>query len=140
MQSAELERLAAIGELRREAPARAEFEGLVGSAAARLEDAERQDLAPGSRFQLAYGAAHALALAALRWHGYRSRSRYLVFQALPHTLGSDKATVRLLSKCHERRNLAEYEGFVDVDDRLLEDLLIAAGTLLDAVSALSSPE
>jgi hypothetical protein len=40
-----------------------------------------------SRFDLAYNAAHALCLAALRWHGYRPTNRYIVFQGLPHTLG-----------------------------------------------------
>lgn len=44
-------------------------------------------LAIESRFDLAYNAAHALALAALRARGYRSDNRYVVFQALPHTLG-----------------------------------------------------
>jgi hypothetical protein len=40
-----------------------------------------------SRFDLAYGAAHALCLAALRHHGYRASKRYIVFQILPDTLG-----------------------------------------------------
>ena len=39
-----------------------------------------------SRFDLAYNAGHALALAALRFRGYRSESRYLVFQCLQHTI------------------------------------------------------
>jgi hypothetical protein len=34
-----------------------------------------------------YNAAHALALAALRYHGFRSDSRYVVYQTVPHTLG-----------------------------------------------------
>jgi hypothetical protein len=47
-------------------------------------------LSPEIRFDLAYNAAHALALAALRWNGYRlNNSRYIVFQALPHTLELD---------------------------------------------------
>ena len=40
-----------------------------------------------SSFDLAYNAAHALCLAALRWHGWRSTNRFIVFQLLPHTLG-----------------------------------------------------
>lgn len=47
-------------------------------------------LSEDSQFMLAYGAAHSFSLAALRWHGYRSDSRYLVFQCLQHTLGLDK--------------------------------------------------
>ena len=53
----------------------------------RLADARRTNLAPDSRFDLAYNAAHALSLAALRKAGYRSDKRYTVFQTLPHTLG-----------------------------------------------------
>ena len=30
---------------------------------------------------------------------------------------------RVLSKCHDARNLAEYEGHTDVDLRLLSDLI-----------------
>jgi hypothetical protein len=88
----------------------------VASGAARLADAANPALAPESRFALAYNAAHALALAALRYRGYRSDNRYVVFQALPHTLGVPAAMWRVLAKGHERRNLAEYEGALDVDD------------------------
>jgi len=139
MTSAELERLAKIGALKRERASRTEFEGLLQSASARLKDAARADLALASRFDLAYNASHALALAALRRLGYRSDNRFLVFQALPHTAGLDDASWRLLSKCHERRNLAEYEGVVDVEGRLVDDLVRTAERLLIAVSALSPP-
>lgn len=79
-------------------------------------------------------------MAALRHKGYRSGKRYLVFQALPHTLGLNAATWRILAKCHERRNLAEYEGPLEVDERLLADLLAAHKTLLAAVRALPKPD
>jgi len=139
MTSAELERLVGIGKLKREPPSRREHEGLTDSGAARLADARNEELAPESRFDLAYGAAHSFALAALRWHGYRSDSRYLVFQALAHTLGTPSPTWRLLAKCHERRNRLEYEGVVEVDERLLTDLLVAAEDLLEAVRKLPIP-
>ena len=44
-----------------------EFNGLVESANVRLRDAQNTKLALESRFDLAYNAAHALCLAALRW-------------------------------------------------------------------------
>lgn len=94
MTSPELERLANLGHLKREPPARAELEGLIRSGSLRLTDARNEDLSPESRFVLAYNAAHALALAALRAKGYRSDKRYFVFQALPHTLGTPTATSR----------------------------------------------
>ena len=139
MTSPELERLAELGALKREPPARREYEGLVASGQARLRDASKTDLALESRFDLAYNAAHALALAALRRRGYRSDNRFLVFQALPHTAGLDAADWRFLSKCHERRNLAEYEGIVSLEERLVDDLLNVAGRLLAAVLALPPP-
>ncbi len=139
MISPELENLAHRGVLKREPPARAEYEGLVASAAARRADAARPDLSLESRFDLAYNAAHALALAALRRMGYRSDSRYAVFQVLPYTAGLPTATWRFLAKCHERRNLAEYEGARSLDGRLIDDLVCAAEELMKAVSALRPP-
>ena len=47
----------------------AEFKGLAESGNVRLRDAQGAKLALESRFDLAYNAAHALCLAALRWHG-----------------------------------------------------------------------
>jgi len=110
MTSQNLENLARIGRLKAESPAQAEFDGLVASARIRLRDAGNSTLAVESRFDLAYNAAHALSLAALRWHGYRSDNRYLVFQALEHTLSLSVADWRLLAHCHQRRNVIEYEG------------------------------
>ncbi len=140
MTSPELQNLLRIGKLKREPPLAAEFEGLLRSGEARLADAANTSLAPESRFDLAYNAAHALALAALRRMGYRSESRYLVFQTLPHTLGLPVSTWRVLAKCHEWRNRSEYEGVFDVDDRLLSDLIMAAQALLAAVQKLEPPQ
>ena len=68
-----------------------------------------QDLSDDGRFDLAYSKAHAFAIAALRRKGYRSDDRYIVFQALPHTLGADAAITRTLAKAHNERNLMEYQ-------------------------------
>tara|TARA_R110001599_G_scaffold97976_2_gene252255 strand:+ start:678 stop:944 length:267 start_codon:yes stop_codon:yes gene_type:complete len=70
-------------------------------------------------------AAHALCLAALRWHGYRSTNRFIVFKLLPHTLGLGPEVWRVLSKCHDIRNLGEYAGDLSVDDRIVRDLIVA---------------
>jgi hypothetical protein len=82
----QLDNLAKIGKLKAESAASGEFDGLLRSGSARLRDATNTNLHIDSRFDLAYNASHALALAALRWHGYRSDNRYLVFQCLEHTL------------------------------------------------------
>ena len=45
---------------------------MLDSASKRLVDAQNADLDADSQFDLAYGAAHRFALAALRREGYRS--------------------------------------------------------------------
>ena len=137
MTSPELENLVKTGKLKREPPGKKELEGLRKSAETRLGDAIRDDLSYESRFDLAYNASHALALYALRRMGYRSDSRYLVFQALPHTAGVAAATWRILAKAHERRNVVEYEGYFEEDDRLLQELIAAAQSLRDIVVELA---
>jgi hypothetical protein len=102
-----------------------EFEGLKRSALARLKDAKNTSLSLEGRFDLAYNASPALCLAALRRLGYRARHRYIVFQVLPHTLGPGPEVWRVLAKSHELRNLGEYEGVVDVDKRIVSDLITA---------------
>ena len=118
-----------------EPPDAAEIAGLIRSGHARLADARNSALSPDSRFDLAYNAAHALSLAALRRHGYRARHRYTVFQVLPQTLGLGPEVWRVLSKAHEQRNLAEYEGHVDIDERLLLDLITACETVARALES-----
>jgi hypothetical protein len=125
MTSPELENLARVGRLKREPPREGEVEGLRRSGEARLEDAAKPSLSLESRFDLAYNAAHALALAALRRLGDRPASRYIVFQALPHTLGLPPAVWRVRAKGHDVRNVAEYEGPIDIDERLVTDLIEA---------------
>lgn len=137
MTSNDLDNLVRTGLLKVEKVDQGEFDGLVDSGRKRLADAEKQGLAPESRFQLAYGAAHAFALAALRRHGYRpNKQRFLVFQALPLTLGVKPEVWRILDKCHALRNLADYEGHFEVDEQLLTELLAAAAVLRDAVGKL----
>jgi hypothetical protein len=81
--------------------------------------------------------AHAFSLAALRWHGYRpDKARFVVFQALPHTLGLKPEIWRILDKCHQKRNLAEYEGSFETDEMLLKNLLTATELVWKAVEKL----
>lgn len=138
MTSEALERLAAIGSLKHEPGNQQEFDGLVRSGRVRLRDAHLADLSPESRFDLAYNASHAFALAALRWCGYRSENRYIVFQCLPHTLSLGEDVWRVLALCHDRRNRAEYEGDVDIDTQLVNDLIRAAERVLEKLSILGT--
>lgn len=132
-----LDRLAGPGGvLGKEAPDAKEFDGLVRSGLARLRDAEKPENSLESRFDLAYGAAHALCLAALRHHGYRASKRYIVFQVLPDTLGLGPEVWRVLSKCHDMRNRTEYEGALDVDERLVADLVVACRKVAEKIKRL----
>lgn len=126
MTQRELDNLVRIGQLKAEPPAPAELQGLLRSGSRRLADAGRADLSLESRFDLAYNAAHALALAALRAKGYRSESRYLVFQCLQHTIDLPNEQWRVLDQAHRKRNLAEYEGETDVDEQIVKAMLRVA--------------
>ena len=131
-----LDNLVKIKKLNIEPPDANEFNGMVAAATTKLKDVGISGLSVDSQFFLAYGAAHALSLAALRWHGYRADHRYLVFQCLSHTLGLEKAKWRVLDKCHNCRNLAEYEGHLEIDPQLLKELIQIVRELLDLVNKL----
>jgi len=135
-----LDNLVAIGKLKAEPPARVELEGLMRSGAARIKDAENVGLSLESRFDLAYNAAHAFSLAALRFRGYRSDNRYLVFQSLAHTLGLPSAEWRVLDEAHKKRNLAEYEGTADLDGALVLAVIRVAREVEARVVALGPVE
>lgn len=132
----QLENLVRIGQLKTESAAESELDGLIRSGIRRLADAERNELSLDSRFDLAYNAAHALALAALRFRGYRSESRYLVFQCLQHTIDLPREQWRVLDQAHRKRNLAEYEGEMDVDEQLVAALLRVAREVAKRVDRL----
>jgi hypothetical protein len=136
MTSRQFENLVDIGQLKTEPGDQAEFDGLRHSGRLRLKDAHFEPLSLESRFDLAYNAAHALALAALRWKGYRSDNRYIVFQCLPHTLGVDSKVWRVLAHCHTLRNRGEYEGFLDINEQLVLELIQSAEVVLAEIDKL----
>lgn len=113
MTSNNLQNLVKAGQLKAEPFDKSEFEGLLNSGVTRLMDASLKSLSPESRFDLAYNAAHSLALAALRFHNYRANNRYIVFQVLPKTATLGPEVWRVLAKCHDHRNLAESNVYTD---------------------------
>ena len=137
--SAPLANLARIGKLKVEPADARECAGLLRSASVRLRDAKQTMLSLESRFDLAYNAAHAAALSALRAHGYRSENRYLVFQCLEHTLGFAPNQWLLLDQAHKKRNLAEYEGELDVTVSFVDELVGLVDMLVAAAQALVKP-
>lgn len=131
-----LDNLVRIGKLKAEVATKPEVEGLVRSGLARLVDSRNISLSIESRFDLAYNAAHALSLAALRAHGYRSESRYLVFQCLQHTLQLPDEQWRVLDQAHRKRNIAEYEGDIEIEERLVEALIRVSDEIATRLSSM----
>ena len=119
MSRPELDNLVRVRQLKAEPGTQAEFDGLLHSGAARLKDACNRMLSPESRFDLAYNAAHAL---------------------LPHTLALPATQWRVLDQAHRKRNLAEYEGDVEIDDALLGALIRVATDVETAVRRLDPVE
>ena len=104
----------------------------------KLNDSRNPDLFLGSRFDLAYNAAFSLSLAALRRLGYRPvNKRFIVFQVLPHTLKLGPEVWRVLDNCHNLRNKNVYHGVVNIDERLVEDLIEACRKVAGKISALT---
>lgn len=136
MTSQQFKNLVEIRQIKVEPGEQKEFDGLLKSGQARLQDSRFENLSLESRFDLAYNAAHAISLAALRWHGYRSKNRYIVFQCLQHTIGAGPEVWRVLAHCHNLRNRGEYEGLLDINERLVLDLIQAAETALIEVQEL----
>ena len=135
-----LDNLVSINKLKIEAADAKEFAGMLQAGDRKLLDAQIEGLSDDSQFALAYGAAHAFSLAALRWHGYRSDNRYLVFQVLEHTLNLTNVQWRVLDQCHRLRNLAEYEGHLEVNAQLLKELIEITKEIQTRVKALAPIE
>jgi len=131
-----LDNLLKIGQLKAEPRDEAEARRMLAMAKTRLADARLSEASTEGRFTSAYNAAHAAALAALRWHGYRSENRYTVFQCLPHTLGWSAVQWRILDIAHQKRNLAEYEGYLEIEESTITELCALVSELIADVGKL----
>ena len=132
----ELDNLVRINQLKAEPRNVQEVTRMLAMAQTRLSDASLGNLSLEGRFTSAYNAAHAAALAALRWHGYRSENRYTVFQSLTHTLGWPANRWRVLDAAHQKRNLAEYEGYLEVEESTVAELCTVVQSLIAEVQTL----
>ena len=131
-----LDNLLRVGQLKAEPRNATETKRMLAMARTRLDDAMVAGLSTEGRFTSAYNAAHAAALAALRWHGYRSENRYMVFQCLTHTLNWPAPRWRVLDAAHQKRNLAEYEGYLDVEESAIAELCALTAELITDVTKL----
>lgn len=131
-----LDKLVEIGRLKAEPRNDKEVERILALARTRLVDAGQNGVSRDGRFACAYGAAHAAALAALRWHGYRSEHRVTVFQCLVHTVGWSAEKWRVLDAAHKKRNLAEYEGETEFEESSIAELIKLTAGLIEEVAKL----
>ena len=133
-----LDNLVRIGQLKAEPRNEAESRRMLAMARTHLADARTAGPSTTGRFLSAYSAGHAAALAVLRWHGYRSENRYTVFQCLAHTVNWPAPRWRVLDLAHQKRNRAEYEGFLEAEESaiaelcaLVEELIADSATLIE---------
>jgi len=128
-----LDNLVRIGQLKAEPRNTHEVARMLAMARTRWADARLDNVSLEGRFTRAYNAAHAAPLAALRWQGYRSENRYTVFQSLSHTLGWPASRWRVLDAAHPKRNLAEYEGYLDEQETPVDELCELVADLISDV-------
>ena len=140
MAKATLDNLVRIGQLKPEPAGEAEAGRMLQIARSHLADAQLKEVSLHGRFAAAYSASHAAALAALRWHGYRSEHRFTVFQCLEHTVQWEAVRWRALDLAHQKRNRAEYEGALEVEESTVAELIVLTKALIADVAKLIQPK
>ena len=140
MAKATLDNLVRIGQLKPEPAGEAEAGRMLQIARSHLADAQLKEVSLHGRFAAAYSASHAAALAALRWHGYRSEHRFTVFQCLEHTVQWEAVRWRALDLAHQKRNRAEYEGALEVEESTVAELIVLTTALIADVAKLIQPK
>lgn len=134
-----LENLVKIGSLHEQAADPAEVLRLLRAARRSLADARRAELAPESRFDLAYKAIMHCAIAGLRSHGYRlptSRPGHhqTAIQTLSLTLGCSRERVAGLDALRRKRHGIDYEADL-VSESMAEGCIEAATELVRALAS-----
>lgn len=61
-----------------------------------------------------------------------------MFQCLAHTLNWSAARWRILDTAHQKRNLAEYEGFLEVEESDIAELRELVTDLINDVAKLTN--
>ncbi len=114
--------------LYRESSFEEEVDNYIQSGTERLNDAKNTSLSLNSRFTLAYDACFSFAYGALRRNHYRANKnvqghRITVIQTLEHTLDIDKRKCVVVSNAHIKRNGMEYEGYAEISETLVDELI-----------------
>jgi hypothetical protein len=63
----------------------------------------------------------------------------MVFQCLSHTVNWPAARWRVLDAAHQKRNMAEYEGVLDVEESAIAELCALVAELIADVAKLVEP-
>ena len=142
MPEEELNNLARIGLLDTVPFSAALLHNMLATARIRLQDAQRTDNSPQTRFDCAYTAIRAVANAALHAQGWRTSTskpghHQTTLQCLTHTLGVSPATVRVLDALRKQRNLSDYDGEMITEQALHECLQQAQALSLLAEQTLA---
>jgi len=128
------------GALRAHKPSRKEIAGLLALADRSLADARVAAVSAEGRFQFAYGAALAMASAALHASGYRTNSNVPghhanTVQSLEHTIGAGAALLRRFDTFRRKRNQISYDAPLAVSRQEAADMLALAEQLRRDVEA-----
>ena len=59
-----------------------------------------------------------------------------MLQCLQHTINLPSEQWRVLDQAHRKRNLAEYEGYMDIDEQLVDALVRVAREVAQRVNKL----
>ena len=134
MPEEELNNLARIGMLDKMPFAAALLQKMLATAHTRLQDAQRTNNSPETRFDCAYTAIRSVADAALLAQGYRTSTskpghHQTSLQCLAHTLGVDASAIRVLDGLRKQRNLSDYDG-EPVTQALLDECVNQAQSML----------
>lgn len=132
-----LDNLVKTGHLKQEPCDQEDIGRMLEIAHRRLLDSQIQEMSIEGRFTSVYNAAHGAALAALHCHGYRSENRFMVFQCLGDTLGWSASKWRVFDSAHQKRNLAEYEGYLEIEESTIQELHDLTGSLIKDVEKLA---
>lgn len=105
----QLQNLVKVKQLKPEPPDQVEFCNLVSSAKRQLQDARVEGLSVEGRFSFAYSAAHALSLAAMRWHLARNVRLLRVMRGWSQEAGLDRTYVGAAERGERNPTLASVE-------------------------------
>lgn len=121
------------GRLKREPTSTSEVRSFLANARRALADAAVPGVSASGRFEFAYTAAHALALASLRLNALRPANgpghRAIVFLTLPQTIDAPQTLASSLNRYHTKRNKSEYGEWSEVSEAEARDMLELATAL-----------